>query len=178
MIFSDLKVLNQPSFQPTIIIPYSTSNYVQILKRSFVVTAIHKVLIITSNKKMDNSKINIPVNVINKKKEDRSKYNDQRNIDYISSLFNKPNSSLLIARNFQNNYIQSWNSSVLEISHLLYPKLSKFDEISNYGWIKILVKLLHDYGLIDKDINRDGHYLPVSNLVKRRVRIYGDCLSM
>ena len=42
----------------------------------------------------------------------------------------------------------------------------------------MLVELLHDYGLIEKDSNREGHYVPVSNLKSRRVRIYGDCLSM
>ena len=61
---------------------------------------------------------------------------------------------------------------------MLYLELSKFDEISNDGCIQVLVELLHDFGLINKDPNREGYYVKVDNLEQRRVRIYGDCLSM
>ena len=60
----------------------------------------------------------------------------------------------------------------------MYLDLSKFDEISNDGCIQMLVEMLHDYGLIDKDENRKGHYKLVNNIQDRRLRIYGDCLSM
>ena len=38
--------------------------------------------------------------------------------------------------------------------------------------------MLHDFGLIYKDPDRDDQYVPVQNMEQRRVRIYGDCLSM
>ena len=65
-----------------------------------------------------------------------------------------------------------------EVFQLLYLELSKFDEISNDGCIQVLVELLHNYDLIDKDINREVHYVLLSNLKNRQVRIYGDCLSI
>ena len=60
----------------------------------------------------------------------------------------------------------------------MYLDLSKFDEISNDGCIQMLVEMLHDYGLIDKDKNRIGYYKAVDSIRHRRLRIYGDYLSM
>ena len=56
--------------------------------------------------------------------------------------------------------------------------MSKFDEISNDKCIQVLVELLHDFVLMEKDINRDDHYVTVNKLDQHRVRIYGDYLSM
>ena len=72
----------------------------------------------------------------------------------------------------------SWNKSAPEVSMLMYLELSKFDEISNDGSVQVLIELLHDYGLIEKDTGNIGHYSLVENIDKRRMRIYGDCLSM
>ena len=38
---------------------------------------------------------------------------------------------------------------------MLYLDLSKFDEISNDGCIQMLVEMLYDFGLIDKDMDRN-----------------------
>ena len=65
-----------------------------------------------------------------------------------------------------------------ESSQILYLDLSKFDEISNDGYIQMLIKILHDFGLIDKDVDRNGHYKLANNLGDKSLRIYGDCLSM
>ena len=94
------------------------------------------------------------------------KYNDQSNIDEIQGWFDTKKSKLILARNLQKSYVETWNISVSEVSQLLYLEVSKFDEISNNRCIQVLVELLHDYGLIDKDSNRAGHYVPVSNLKK------------
>ena len=82
------------------------------------------------------------------------------------------------ATDFHTRYVFSWNISVKECSQVMYLDLSKFDEISNDGCIQMLVEMLHDCGLIDKDINRVGHYKLVDNIQDKRLRIYGDCLSM
>ena len=42
----------------------------------------------------------------------------------------------------------------------------------------MLVKLLHDYGIIEKDDIRKRHYKPVSDLEYKRLRICGDFLLM
>ena len=61
---------------------------------------------------------------------------------------------------------------------MLYLDLSKFDEISNDGCIQMLVEMLRDFGMIDKDQDRPGHYKLANNVAHKRLRIYGDCLSM
>ena len=106
------------------------------------------------------------------------KYHDQTNINSMKNMLNTNNANLMRARLFQHNYVKTWNSNALEVSQMLYLELSKFDEISSDCCIQVLDELLHDFGLIEKDINRDGHYVTIDKLDQRRVRIYGDCLSM
>ena len=63
-------------------------------------------------------------------------------------------------------------------SQMLYLDSSNFDDISSDGSIKILVEILHNFGLIDKDVDRNGHYELDNNIGDQKLRIYGDCLLM
>lgn len=61
---------------------------------------------------------------------------------------------------------------------MVYLELSKHDEISIDSSIQVLVELLHDYGLIDKDTSKYGNYVLSPGIESERLRIYGDGLSM
>ena len=106
------------------------------------------------------------------------KYHDQTNNASIADIMHKNTADFMKACQFQQRYIHSWNVNLSEVSQVVYLELSKFDKISNDGCIQMLVELLHDYGLIEKDKTRKGHYKPVDNLEHKRLRIYGDCLLM
>lgn len=38
--------------------------------------------------------------------------------------------------------------------------------------------MLHGFGLINKDVDRHGHYKLANNVVDKMLMVYGDCLSM
>ena len=151
MIFSDLAILDTPTIQPTNVIPCLSSEYIRILNRSRTITAMHKVLVFSQSK---NNKPNEKENMIDMVNAEAIKYRDQNNIDEITSLFNRNKSSFMRVRDFQENYVASWNKSAPEVSMLMYLELSKFDEISNDGSVQVLIELLHDYGLIEKDTDK------------------------
>ena len=66
----------------------------------------------------------------------------------------------------------------MKLSEVMYLELSKVSKTSNGGCIQMLVELLNDYGLIDKHPTKERHHQLVSNLEHKRLRTYGDCLSM
>lgn len=70
-----------------------------------MVTATHKSLILTSNDKIAKSKITVLVCMMDKMKKMRCNHNDQCNIDEFMEVFNNNKSCLMVARNFQKNYV-------------------------------------------------------------------------
>lgn len=175
MLFSDYPILDTHTILLTNVIPCLSSEYIKILNRSCTVTTMHKALVYSnhSNTKCNGNKIMI--DILN---AESSKYSDQNNIDAVQLIFNKNISTCMRARDFQGNYVASWNKSAPEVSMLLDLELSTFDEISNDSSVQVLIELLHDYGLINKDTGKHGHYSLVENIGKRRMRINGNCLSM
>ena len=117
------------------------------LNRSRTVTAMHKVLVTSQPKNRKSHENKNMIDIVN---AEAIKYRDQNNIDAITSLFNTNKSSFMRVRDFQKNYVASWNKSAPEVSMLMYLELSKFDEVSNDGSVQVLIELLHDYGLIEK----------------------------
>ena len=61
---------------------------------------------------------------------------------------------------------------------MVYLDLSKHNQISNDGSIQVLVELLNDFGMIDKDRDNCGSYKLSPDIQSKRLRIHCDGLSM
>eukprot|EP00978_Attheya_sp_CCMP212_P030616 scaffold113168_cov100-Attheya_sp.AAC.1 len=81
------------------------------------------------------------------------------------------------AKDFQSNYVNSWNPSVSYPTSMIYLPLSQHDEVSRDGCLQVIVELLHDFGLLKKS-HRKGHYDLAPGAEKRLIFLSGDCLSM
>ena len=103
---------------------------------------------------------------------------DQNSVSTLCDFVRKNKVLLTKANVFQYCYVESWNINTNEYSQVMYLDLSKFDEISNDDCTQMLIEMLHDYSLIEKDMNKTGHYKLVNNIGDRRLRIYGDYLLM
>eukprot|EP00978_Attheya_sp_CCMP212_P000817 scaffold1711_cov60-Attheya_sp.AAC.5 len=81
------------------------------------------------------------------------------------------------ATDFQSQYVSTWNSAVKYPTSMICLPLSQHDEVSKDGCLQVIVKLLHDFGLLKKS-NRKGHYDLAPGAKKRLIFLSGDCLSM
>ena len=120
MAFDDLTCLNMPSVQPSNVISCTSSEYILMLNRSRAITAMHKALLCSPNQ---NSKHTDNVNMIDFLNTESIKYADQTNIEDVQCLFNKNKPRFMRARDFQENYVSTWNKYSSEVSMLLYLEI-------------------------------------------------------